>query len=148
MDDLLDSDTGYVGLPLVQLCNLADTAWILEVRIHVQEPGEKDVEYGTHGRIKKTFDQLDIVEVLKTEFKSRRGRVMVSRKSRPSHHHTIQPPTDIVTVCADRVMADKARKEVQQRMNKRVRLVELDFQPSLRETGWPSATDMEFKCIG
>jgi hypothetical protein len=45
-------------------------------------------------------------------------------------------------------MADKARKEVQQRMNKRVRLVELDFQPSLRETGWPSATDMEFKCIG
>jgi hypothetical protein len=98
MDDLLDSDTGYVGLPLIQLCNLADTAWILEVRIHVQEPGEKDVEYGTHGRIKKTFDQLDIVEVLGTEFKSRRGRVMVSRKSRPSHHHIITPSNHQLTL--------------------------------------------------
>jgi hypothetical protein len=45
-------------------------------------------------------------------------------------------------------MADKARKEVQRRMNKRVRLVELDFQPSLRERGWSSSTDMEFKCKG
>ncbi len=50
--------------------------------------------------------------------------------------------------CADRVMADKVRREVQRRMNKRVHLVELDFQPSLRETGWPSTSDMEFKCKG
>jgi hypothetical protein len=45
-------------------------------------------------------------------------------------------------------MADKVREEVQRRMNEKVRLVELDFQPSLRETGWPSSTDMEFKCKG
>jgi len=62
--------------------------------------------------------------------------------------HAIGSSADNWVVCADLIMADKARKEVQRRMNKRVRLVELDFQPSLRETGWPSSTDMEFKCKG
>jgi len=114
MDDLLDSDTGY----------------ILEVRLHVLDyGGKKDLEYGNHSKIKKIFNPPNIVEVLQTEFESHRGKVMVSQ-------------------CADRIMADKVRREVQRRMNKRVRLVELDFQPSLRETGWPSTSDMEFKCKG
>ncbi|KAG4412489.1 hypothetical protein IFR04_014383 [Cadophora malorum] len=114
MDDLLDSDTGY----------------ILEVRLHVLDHGgKKDLEYGNHSKIKKIFNPPNIVEVLQTEFASHRGKVMVSQ-------------------CADRVMADKVRREVQRRMNKRVHLVELDFQPSLRETGWPSTSDMEFKCKG
>ncbi|KAH7370285.1 hypothetical protein BKA65DRAFT_471505 [Rhexocercosporidium sp. MPI-PUGE-AT-0058] len=113
MDDLLDSDTGY----------------ILEVRLHVLDYGKKDLEYGNHSKIKKIFTPPNVVKVLEDEFESHRGKVMVSQ-------------------CADRVMADKVRREVQRRMNKRVRLVELDFQPSLRETRWPLSNDMEFKCKG
>ncbi|XMA13701.1 hypothetical protein WAI453_006492 [Rhynchosporium graminicola] len=67
MDNLLDSDTGY----------------ILEVRLHVLDyGGKKDVEYGNHSRIKKIFTTPNVVEVLQTEFKSHRGKVMVSRMRR------------------------------------------------------------------
>jgi hypothetical protein len=83
MDELLDSDTGYVRVPLVSVYNFANTVWILEVRLHVQDYGKEDLEYGSHSKIKKIFAAPNVVEVLETEFKSHRGRVMVSRKSRP-----------------------------------------------------------------
>jgi hypothetical protein len=86
MDELLDSDTGYVRLPLAQLGKLADTSWILEVRLHVQDYGKEDLEYGSHSKIKKIFAPPNVGDVLDTEFKAHRGRVMVSRKSHPSHH--------------------------------------------------------------
>lgn len=39
--------------------------------------------------------------------------------------------------------------EVQRTMDKRVRLVDLDFQPTARESEGPStAADMEFQCRG
>ena len=42
-------------------------------------------------------------------------------------------------------MADQVRREVQKNMGHGVRLVELDFQPSLYQNGEP---DMDFSCRG
>lgn len=42
-------------------------------------------------------------------------------------------------------MADQVRRDVQRNMDHGVRLVELDFQPSLRQNGEP---DMDFSCKG
>lgn len=86
MDELLDSDTGYVRLPPAHLGKLADTLWILEVRLHVQDYVKEDLEYGDHSRIKKIRGPPNVGDVLDTEFKAHRGRVMVSRKGYRSHH--------------------------------------------------------------
>ena len=81
MDELLDSDTGYVR-PIVQFCSIADSSLILEISIHIQNFGKEDSEYGTHSRILETSTSVDVVETLEAEFKSQRGKFMISRKSR------------------------------------------------------------------
>jgi hypothetical protein len=76
---------------------------------------------------------------------------MVSRKS---HLFDLElGPDDTLTcvtlkVCADKVTADKVRMQVRRWMDERVRLVELDFQPSLRENSRMALRDMEFNCRG
>lgn len=69
-----------------QLGKLADTSWILEVRLHVQNYVKEDLEYGSHSKIKKIGGSPNVGDVLGTEFEAHRGRVMVSRTNRPSHH--------------------------------------------------------------
>jgi len=51
-------------------------------------------------------------------------------------------------VCAEETIADRARAQVQARMDDKVRLVELDFQPPFRESGGPDSSDMDFICRG
>lgn len=122
---------------------------ILEVSIHAPGYGKKDLEYGDHSRIREVFTPLDVTGTLEAEFQARKGRFIVSGKGHPSiltgagtdHCATLK-------VCADNVIADKARMHVQRRMDKEVRFIEMDFQPSLRETGRWSSSDMEFQCRG
>ena len=61
-------------------------------------------------------------------------------------------PTLIVLVCADNAFASRVRAGVQRGMDKAVRLVQLDFQPSLRrsgkETGKEDTLELDFKCRG
>jgi len=137
--------------PIVQFDGVADSSLILEISIHVQDYQEKDLEHGNHSRILETSDPADVVGILKAEFKTQRGKIMVSRKSRPpilSRSCRCANPCVNSKVCADSAIADEARMYVKRRPIKWVRLVELDFQPSLRETSWLSSADMEFQCRG
>ncbi|KAH8674404.1 hypothetical protein BGZ60DRAFT_403841 [Tricladium varicosporioides] len=106
-----------------------DTGYILDISIHVlQGGGKKDLEYGDHSRVRESFGPF-MVGTLDGEIKNQRGRIMVS-------------------LCANKTVADEARTYVRRKMDKGVRLVELDFEPSLRETGRLLSADMEFKCRG
>ena len=78
MDELLDSDTGYVCC-LFCLCAVADTPLILDISIHAQDSKE-DLEYGNHSRIRES-GPANIVEILDAEFETQRGQIMVSRKN-------------------------------------------------------------------
>jgi hypothetical protein len=80
MDELLDSDTGYVRLPLPNWVSLLTPSWILEVRLHVENYVKEDLEYGSHSKIKKIGGWPNVGDVLRAEFNAYRGRVMVSRK--------------------------------------------------------------------
>jgi len=140
----------YFNFPL--LGNIANPSLILDISIHgPEEYGKEDLEYGDHSRIKETFAPLNVVGTLDEEFKIQRGQIIVSRKSRPQSSTMSCPITNLcvtLKVCADKAVSDKARNYVQLRMDKRVRLVELDFQPSSRETGRLSSADLELSCIG
>lgn len=106
----------------------ADPPLILDISIHAPD-AEKDKPYGSHSRILETSVPPNVVKILDAEFEDRRGRIMVS-------------------LCADTAITDKARKHVREKKNKWVRLVELDFQPSLWETGRLFSSDMDFQCEG
>lgn len=84
MDELLNSDTGYVQHPRSNYVTSLTNLLILEISIHVQDYGKKDLEYGSHSRIKEIFSPPEVVGVLETEFKTQRGKILVSRKSYPS----------------------------------------------------------------
>ena len=62
--------------------------------------------------------------------------------------YTISSSTNNWVVYTNLIIANKAYKEVQQRINKRVYLVKLDFQLSLREIGQLLSTNIEFKYKG
>jgi hypothetical protein len=130
------------------VCKLANMALILEIHLHI--PGyDKEVIYGTHARIKKS-GPVDVAAVIMTELKSCKGKVLVSSKLNLLIFHSC---TNCRIACADRDVADQVRTEVKQRMDRRVRLVELDFQPSLRarrrlRERQRLSSDMEFKCRG
>jgi hypothetical protein len=67
---------------LALLSNVADPSLILDISIHMPEHyGKEDLKHGDHSRIKETTP-LNVVETLEEEFKTQRGQIMVSRKSR------------------------------------------------------------------
>jgi hypothetical protein len=79
------------------------------------------------------------------EFRDRRGRVVVSGKSFPPL--ASGDATNQNKVCADHGIRDAARMHVQRRMERRLRLVELDFQPAPRGAR-PAPADIEIHCKG
>ncbi|KFY02760.1 hypothetical protein V490_00407 [Pseudogymnoascus sp. VKM F-3557] len=100
------------------------------VSLHVPESGKQDEELGTHSKIKVTSTPPDIEGLLRKEIAGgRRGDIIVS-------------------LCADNAIADRARTQVQTHMDKGVRLVELDFQPSSFRTAAKDTRGMEFSCRG
>jgi hypothetical protein len=85
MQEVMDQDTGYVQQPPLLLDTPLIAFLILEVRIHVPGGKEKDDNLGDHLKIKKRGGPPDVVAVLETEFRARRGRVVVSGKNLPTY---------------------------------------------------------------
>lgn len=101
--------------------------------------------HGVDGRIKKIFAPPDVAGALETEFRSQRGKVVVSRECLPLQAFTEPANSE---VCAAHDIRDAARMHMQRRVEERLHLVELDFQPSLGEAGRLRSDDLEFMCRG
>lgn len=63
--------------PLYKLGDVANYYLILNISIHAPDTKE-DKEHGSHSRILETPSPPNVVETLETEFRSQRGRIMVS----------------------------------------------------------------------
>lgn len=61
---------------------MADSSLILDISIHLPDYRKEDLEYGSHSRIREC-GPADVVEILEAEFKTQKGRIIVSGKSRP-----------------------------------------------------------------
>ncbi|KFY69538.1 hypothetical protein V496_00158 [Pseudogymnoascus sp. VKM F-4515 (FW-2607)] len=116
MDDLLVMDTGYI----------LDITLCIPIRSAQNKAQKEDVPYGTHNRLRDHEGPIDITDIVKANSKPGNGKMVVS-------------------MCSNNAMADKVRREVQQHMDPGVRLVELDYEPSLRQKSEP---EMDFSCRG
>lgn len=66
MDEVLIQDTGYVELSPLMLGTLLTTLLILEARVHALTRG-KNIELGTHGKVKERHGPPDVAAVLEAE---------------------------------------------------------------------------------
>jgi hypothetical protein len=105
-----------IATPLV-LTNAADNSLDPEHLDHNPLGKGKNDNIGKHGRIYKRSSPPDIVAILEKEFRDRRGRVVVSRKSFPPLPRGDATNQD--KVCADHAIRDTARMHVQRRMERR-----------------------------
>lgn len=86
MDEFLKSDTGYVQpAPCTQRDKHTDILLILDISIHAPDFEEKVLPYGSHRRITEVRTPIDVVGSLEAEFRSQKGRFVVSGKSHPRH---------------------------------------------------------------
>jgi len=118
---------------------------MLRIRIYARDFEGEDSKIGKHSNGIMSAIPPNITSILETEFATRQRRVIVSGRC-----CLFIPLVHLVnvTVCAHQAMADKVRQKVHRLMNERVRLVELDFQPSRQQTDWPLSADMDFECRG
>jgi hypothetical protein len=82
---------------------------------------------GTHGRIKINYRGLDVENLIRSEIEGRKGRSVISCKSRCERCST---RTDgLILVCVNNHIREQVRKVVRQMLEKDIHLKELPFHP-------------------
>ncbi|KAK6609667.1 ferric reductase like transmembrane component [Botrytis cinerea] len=134
MDEVIEMDTGRIleiELYVLKRSNhvqLEDMDDILK-KHNLTDP--KIVLYGTHQKIHKIFAPANVRGILNGEMSARKGSLAIS-------------------VCANKAMCLNIRNIVQKGMDNQMRLIELEFQPSLHSkiTSVISDDSMDFSCAG
>lgn len=116
---------------------------ILEGRqdVNVKMADAKSVPYGTHDRLREDEGPPNITGIVKAHSKPGHGKMVVSSIISIRFYENFLT----ALVCSNNAMADQIRRAVRKHMDPGVRLVELDYEPSLRRKSEP---EMDFSCRG